>query len=56
MSPLQTALKLSKVLKPMKVIFLNNHGGLVDQYGKVCAYACRYLQHLLFVQLLLCSG
>jgi acetylglutamate kinase len=33
--PRHVAIKLSEVLKPMKVIFLNDNGGLVDDDGKV---------------------
>lgn len=32
------AIKLSEVLKPMKVIFLNDYGGLVDDRGKVVSH------------------
>ena len=33
--PQHVAIKLSEVIKPMKVIFLNDYGGLVGDYGKV---------------------
>lgn len=33
--PRHAAIKLSEVIKPMKVIFLNDCGGLVDDCGKV---------------------
>ncbi len=33
--PRHVAIKLAEVLKPMKVIFLNDYGGLVDDNGKV---------------------
>ncbi|XP_028393228.1 N-acetylglutamate synthase, mitochondrial-like [Dendronephthya gigantea] len=32
------AIKLSEVLKPMKVIFLNETGGLFDEHGKVISH------------------
>ena len=37
------AIKLSEVLKPMKVIFLNDYGGLVDDRGKVCLLYSIYI-------------
>lgn len=33
--PRHVAIKLSEVLKPLKVMFLNDSGGLVDNHEKV---------------------